>query len=58
MSESQMKTVFITFFDIKGIIHFEFISQDQTVNQTYYVKILKWLHEFVSRKGPKLWPNN
>jgi NCAIR mutase (PurE)-related protein len=29
--ESQMKTMLITVFDIKGIVHFEYISQDQTV---------------------------
>jgi hypothetical protein len=58
MSESQMKTVLITFFNIKAIVHFEFIQQGQTVNQAYYVDILKWLHEAVCRKGPKLWPND
>jgi hypothetical protein len=48
-----MKTVHITFFDVKGIVHFEFILQGQTVNQVYYVQILKRLHEAVCRKGPE-----
>jgi hypothetical protein len=53
-----MKTVHITFFDVKGIVHFEFILQGQTVNQVYYVQILKQLRETVCRKGPELWPND
>jgi hypothetical protein len=50
MLKSQMKTMLITFFDIKGTVHFE------TVNQAY-VEILKRLREAVHRKGPQLWPN-
>jgi len=50
MSKSHMKTVLITFFNINGIVHFEFIPQSQTVNQAYYVEILKWLCEAVCRK--------
>jgi hypothetical protein len=48
-----MKKLFITFFDIEGIIHFEFIPQGQTVNQAYFVAILKQLHETVHSKGFK-----
>jgi len=40
-----MKTVLITFFDIKGIVHFEFIPQGQTVGQAYYMEILELLLE-------------
>jgi hypothetical protein len=53
-----MKTLLITFFDIKGTVHFEFIPQGQTVNQAYYVEILKQLREAVRRQRPELWPND
>jgi hypothetical protein len=53
-----MKTIIIAFFNIKGIVHFEFIPQGQTVNQAYYVEILKWLLQAVPRKKPELGPND
>jgi hypothetical protein len=56
--KSQMKTLLITLLDIKGVVHFEFIPQGQTVNQAHYVEIWKWLHEAVCIKGPEDWPNN
>jgi hypothetical protein len=32
MSKSQMKKVLMAFFDIKGIVHVEFIPQGRSVN--------------------------
>jgi hypothetical protein len=59
MSKSQMKTMLMTFFDSKGIVHYEFIPQGQTVNQAYYVEIMKRLREAVcKKKRPELWPND
>jgi hypothetical protein len=43
---------------IKGIVHFEFIPKGHTVNQAYYMEILKWLREAVHRKRPEIWPND
>jgi hypothetical protein len=45
MSKSQTKNLLITFFKIKGTVHFEIIPQGQTVNQAYYVEIINRLRE-------------
>jgi hypothetical protein len=52
-----MKTVLVTSFDIKGIVHFEFIPQDQTVIQAY-VGVFMRLYEALHRKRPGLWPSD
>jgi histone-lysine N-methyltransferase SETMAR len=41
--------------DIRGIIHFEFVSDRTTVSQTVYVKVLKRLIDAVRRKRGELW---
>jgi hypothetical protein len=58
MSKSQVKILLITFFNIKGTFHFEFVPQGQTVKQAYHVEILKQLYEAVHREGAELWPNS
>jgi histone-lysine N-methyltransferase SETMAR len=57
MSWSQVKTMLVCFFDYKGIIHYEFIAQGQTVNQQCYLEVLTRLQESVRRKRPRLWPD-
>jgi hypothetical protein len=46
----------IIFFGIKGILHFDFILQGQTVSQSYYLEIFKWLLEAVHRKSLNFGP--
>ena len=48
----------ITFFDIKGIVHLEFLPQGQTVNQYVYTEILRRLMRSVRDKRRDLWENN
>jgi hypothetical protein len=48
----------ITFFDIKVVVHFEFIPEVQTVNKAYYMEIVERLHETAHRKRPELWPSD
>ena len=39
-SKSKVKVMLIVFFDIQGIVHFKFLHQGQTVNQTLYKEII------------------
>jgi len=44
------------FFNHKGIVHYVFTAQGQTVNQQCYLEVLTRLRESVQRKRPRLWP--
>jgi histone-lysine N-methyltransferase SETMAR len=55
MSESKIKTMLICFFDIGGIIHFEFVPEGTTVNQAFYMEVLKKLIDGVRHKQGELW---
>jgi histone-lysine N-methyltransferase SETMAR len=45
MSRSSTKTMLIVFFDIRGIVHREFVPQGQTVNKKFYCEGLRRLRE-------------
>jgi len=53
--KSNMETMTIFFFEIKGLVHFEFVPQGQTVNQLFYLEGFKRLHDAVRRKRPEIW---
>jgi hypothetical protein len=50
-----IKTTLICFFDIKSIVRFEFVPEGATVNQTFYVYLLKRLVDAMRRKRKELW---
>jgi hypothetical protein len=51
---SKVRSMFIIFFDIKWIVHKEFVLLDQTVNSIYCCDILWWLCEILLRLRPEL----
>ena len=57
VSWSQVKIMLVCFFDHKGIVHYEFIAQGQTIYQRCYMEVLTRLREPVRRKRPGLWPD-
>jgi histone-lysine N-methyltransferase SETMAR len=54
MSRLQVKTI-VCFFDHKGIVHYEFIAQGQTLIQRCYLEVQTRLRESIHRKRPGLW---
>ena len=50
---SKVKVMLIVFFDMKSIVHYEYVPQGQTVNQQFYLQVLKRLRLAVSRKRPQ-----
>ena len=57
-SKSRVKTMLLTFFDIRGIVHYEFVPTGQTVNQVFYLEVLERLREKVRWKRPEIFANN
>ena len=51
----QVHSNFISFFDVDGIVHREFVSPGHTVNQKFYLNVLKALCESLRRKHPEKW---
>ena len=54
---SATKTMLIVFFDVRGIVHHEFVPRDRTVNSDFYCDVLRRLKQAVRRKRPDLWKN-
>lgn len=50
--KSATKSMIIIIFDIRGIVHLEFVPQGQNVNLDFYLEILRHLREHIRRKQP------
>lgn len=57
-SRSSFKVMLIAFFDVRGIVHCEFLPQGQTVNQHVYKEVLRRLLRAVREKRRELWQGN
>ena len=44
-SKLRVKTKLLTFFDIRGIVHYEFVPTGQRVNHVHYLEVLERLCE-------------
>lgn len=56
-SRSNVKTMLIVFFDWKGVVHYEFVPRNQTVNGEFYLEVMKRLRESIRKKRPEAWRN-
>jgi len=54
-SRSATKSMLIVFFDIRGIVHHEFVPEAQTVTAEFYCNVLRHLREDIRQKRPELW---
>lgn len=58
MSRSRVKTLLVTFFDSKGLVHREYLPEGTTVSATIYIQILRRLKDSVRRKRPERYRAN
>ena len=52
---SKIKVLLTVFFDDSGVVHHEYLPEGSTVNQTYYIEVLKHLRDAIRWKRPELW---
>ncbi|XP_023227412.1 uncharacterized protein LOC111627944 [Centruroides sculpturatus] len=52
---SNVKVMLTVYFDAKGDVHHEYLPQGYTVNQTYYIKVLKRLRNAIYCKNLEMW---
>jgi len=55
MSRSKFKAMLIVFFHIQDFVTAKWVPSGQTVNQQYYIEVLRKLRERVRMKRPEFW---
>jgi hypothetical protein len=51
----NVKTMLISLFDANDIVHSEFVPNGETVNEVFYLQVMKRLRDAVRQKRPELW---
>ena len=49
---SKIKVILTVFFDYRGVVYYEILPTDQTVNKEYYLSVMRHLREAIRKKRP------
>ncbi|UYV64570.1 hypothetical protein LAZ67_3001201 [Cordylochernes scorpioides] len=55
LCKSKNKVLLVTFFDIKGIVHYEYLEEGQTINKESYLNIMRRVRESICLKRSEMW---
>ncbi|UYV77289.1 hypothetical protein LAZ67_15000351 [Cordylochernes scorpioides] len=55
LCKSKNKVFLVTFFDIKGIVHYEYLEEGQTINKDSYLNIMRRVRESIRLKRSEMW---
>ncbi|UYV79351.1 hypothetical protein LAZ67_17002259, partial [Cordylochernes scorpioides] len=55
LCKSKNKVLLVTFFDIKGIVHYEYLEEGQTINKESYLNIMRRVRESIRLKRSEMW---
>ncbi|UYV77443.1 hypothetical protein LAZ67_15001039 [Cordylochernes scorpioides] len=55
LCKSKNKVLLVTFFDIKGIVHHEYLEEGQTINKESYLNIMRRVRESIRLKRSEMW---
>ncbi|UYV62801.1 hypothetical protein LAZ67_2001985 [Cordylochernes scorpioides] len=53
--KSKNKVLLVTFFDIKGIVHYEYLEEGQTINKESYLNIMRRVRESIRLQRSEMW---
>jgi histone-lysine N-methyltransferase SETMAR len=56
--QSSTKSMLIVFFDMRGIVHCEFVPRNTVVKSDFYCDVLRRLRDNVQRKSLEFWRNH
>ncbi|UYV75059.1 hypothetical protein LAZ67_12002264 [Cordylochernes scorpioides] len=55
LCKSKNKVLLVTFFDTKGIVHYEYLEEGQTINKESYLNIMRSVRESIRLKISEMW---
>ena len=57
-SRPKVKAMVTVYFDLLGVMHYELLPPDQTVNDEFYLRVMRRLRKAIRLEKSELWTNN